>query len=189
MFLFCLSVALAHNTTGITTATTMAAAGGNGPLAPHMRPCAPRRRVKWMGDNPLSLRMYFWGVEGVYGPQSAPGNDASPQNRCVLRAMHIPTAPKIIPACSGGYRPSIRRVGTERKVSCGALGGHFRRQRLWSAMVVIVDVGCWRCTSDRSTVGIVEIVYGSIFLFLRRPHTFLTSDLAAKKESLDLRTL
>jgi hypothetical protein len=35
------SVALAQNTTGITTATTMAAACGNGPLAPHMRPCDP----------------------------------------------------------------------------------------------------------------------------------------------------
>ncbi len=36
---FSISVALAKNTTGITTATTMASAGGNGLLAPHMRPC------------------------------------------------------------------------------------------------------------------------------------------------------
>ena len=34
VFLFLFSVALAQNTTGITTATTMAAAGGNAPLAP-----------------------------------------------------------------------------------------------------------------------------------------------------------
>ncbi len=40
------------------------------------------------------------------------------------------------------------------------------------AMVVMVDVGRWRRTSDRSAVGIVEIVYGSIFLFLRRSKTF-----------------
>jgi hypothetical protein len=53
VFLFLFSVALAQNTTGVTTATTMAAAGGNGPLAPHMRPCAPRQHVKCMGDNPL----------------------------------------------------------------------------------------------------------------------------------------
>jgi hypothetical protein len=67
------SVALAQNTTGITTATTMAAAGRNGPLAPHMRPCAPHRSFKWMGDSPPSLRMFFWGGgEGVYGPQGAP---------------------------------------------------------------------------------------------------------------------
>jgi hypothetical protein len=45
-----------------------------------------------------------------------------------------------------------------------ALGGHFHRRRLWSAMVVLVDVGRWRRTSDQPTVGIVKIVYGSIFL-------------------------
>ncbi len=42
VFLFLFSVALAENTTGVTTATTMALAGRNGPLAPHMRPCALR---------------------------------------------------------------------------------------------------------------------------------------------------
>jgi hypothetical protein len=46
VLLFLFSVALAQNTTGITTTTTMAAAGRNGPLAPHMRPCTPRRRFK-----------------------------------------------------------------------------------------------------------------------------------------------
>ncbi len=30
-------------------------------------------------------------------------------------------------------------------------------------MVVFVNVGRWRLTSDRLTVGIVRIVYGSIF--------------------------
>ncbi len=41
---FSISVAIAQNTMGITitTATTMAAASGNGPLALHMRPCACR---------------------------------------------------------------------------------------------------------------------------------------------------
>jgi hypothetical protein len=28
-------------------------------------------------------------------------------------------------------------------------------------MVVLVNVGRWRLTSDRSTVGLVKIVYGS----------------------------
>ncbi len=46
VFLLKFSVALLHNTTGITTATTMAAGGGNGPLAPHMRPYAPPRCFK-----------------------------------------------------------------------------------------------------------------------------------------------
>jgi hypothetical protein len=61
VFLLLFSVVLAQNTTGVTATTTMAATGGNGPLAPHMRPGAPCRRAEWMGDNPLSLGMYFWG--------------------------------------------------------------------------------------------------------------------------------
>jgi hypothetical protein len=65
VFLFLFSVALAQNTTGVTTATTMAAAGGNGPLVPHMRPGAPCQCVEWMGDNPPSLRMYFLGRSRV----------------------------------------------------------------------------------------------------------------------------
>jgi hypothetical protein len=43
VFLLHFSVALSQNSTGITTATTMAAASKNSPLAPHMRPCAPRK--------------------------------------------------------------------------------------------------------------------------------------------------
>jgi hypothetical protein len=72
---------------------------------------------------------------------SSSSPSGGPQNRSVLRAMHTPTAPKIISACSGCYCPSIRRVGAERKVTCGALGGHFRRRRPWSAMVVMVVGG------------------------------------------------
>ncbi len=73
MFFLHFLVALAQNTTGVTTATAMATAGRNGPLAPHMTPSAPRRCHEWMGNNPLSKRMYFGGgVKGVYGPQSAP---------------------------------------------------------------------------------------------------------------------
>ncbi len=57
VFLLHFSVALAQNTSGITTVTTMATAGRYGPLAPHTGPCAPRQRFKWMGDNPQSLHM------------------------------------------------------------------------------------------------------------------------------------
>ncbi len=54
------------------------------------------------GRSPPELAdVFFGGVEGVYGPQSASGDDASPQNRSVLRAMHTPTAPKIRSACLG----------------------------------------------------------------------------------------
>jgi hypothetical protein len=49
-----------------------------------------------------------------------------------------------------------------------------------AAMVGYGCDGCWRHTSDRPTVGIVKIVYGSIFIFLRSSHTFLTFDPAAK---------
>jgi hypothetical protein len=92
------------------------------------------------------------------------GDDESPQHQSVLRAMHtLLTAPTIIAACLGGCCPSIRLADAERKVSCGALGGHYRRRRPWLAMVVLVDVGRWRLTSDQPTVGIVEIVYGRIF--------------------------
>jgi hypothetical protein len=101
-----------------------------------------------MGDNPGACGCIVGGAEGVYGPESTFGDDALPQNWSVLRAMHTTTAPKIISACWGGYCSSIRRVGAEGKVSCGALGGHFRRWRLWLAMVVMVDVGRWRHTSD-----------------------------------------
>ncbi len=85
--------------------------------------------------------VFFGGVEGVYGPQSASGDDALPQNRSVLKAMHTPTAPKIISACLGGYCSSIQHVGVEQKVLCGALGGHFCRQQPWLAMVVMIVGG------------------------------------------------
>ncbi len=61
------------------------------------------------------------------------------------------TAPKIISACSGGCRPSIQRDSAEHNTSCGELGGHFRWQRPWSVMVVLVDVGRWRLMSDWPT--------------------------------------
>jgi hypothetical protein len=97
VFLFLFSVALAQNTTGVTTATTMAAAGGNGPLAPHMRPGALRQCVEWMGDNPLSLRMYFLGGSRVYMDLNAllcSGNDESPQHRSVLGTINTLNSPK-----------------------------------------------------------------------------------------------
>ncbi len=129
--IFSISVALAQNTTGITTATTIAHASGK-----------------------------FWGP-------------CTPS-----------TASKTISACLGGCCPSIWRFGVERKASCGALGDHFRWRWPWSAMVVLVDVGRWRLTSDLPTVGIVNIVYQSIFLILCRSHTFSTSDPSAKKGRL-----
>jgi hypothetical protein len=51
------SGALEQNTTGIITAATIAAAGGNGPLAPNMSSCTPRQRIELMGDNPPSKQV------------------------------------------------------------------------------------------------------------------------------------
>ncbi len=147
----------------------MAAAGGNGPQAPHMRPCTPRQRREWMGDNPPSLRMYFMGGLRVFMALKAllcSGNDASPQHGVFWGPYTPSTAARITSTCLGGCRPSIRRGCAERKASCGALGGHFCQRRPWSAMVVLVNVGRWRLTSDQSTLGIVEIIYGMFFFIL-----------------------
>ena len=58
-----------------TTITTMAAAGGNGPLAPHMRPFVPRRCVKLIEDNPPSKQMHFLlGSGGGYPSRHGDGN-------------------------------------------------------------------------------------------------------------------
>jgi hypothetical protein len=108
VFLFPFSVALAQNTAGITTATTMAAAGGNGPLAPHMRPGAPCRCIKWMGDNPPSLRMYFGGGSRVFMDLKAllcSGNDELPQHQSVLGTINALNSPKSYICLLGGLSP------------------------------------------------------------------------------------
>jgi hypothetical protein len=105
---FLFSVALAQNTTGVTTATTMAAAGRNGPLAPHMRPCIPRRHVEWMGNNPPSLQMYSLGGLRVFVALKAllcSGNEESPQHWSVLRAINTLNSPKKYIRLLGGLLP------------------------------------------------------------------------------------
>jgi hypothetical protein len=108
VFLFLFSVALGQNTTGITTATTMAAAGGSGPLVPHMRPCTPRRRVEWMDNNPPSLRRYFWGGLRVFMALKVllcSGDDELPQHWSVLRAINTLNSPKNYIHLLGGLSP------------------------------------------------------------------------------------
>ncbi len=153
------------------------------PSAPHeVLRSAPTHRMD--GQQPSKLVDVFWGeIEGVYGPQSTPLFRQwciTATLECFEGHTHPQQPPKLYP-CSGGCQLSIWRIGLERKASCGTLGGHFRRRRPWSAMVVLINVGRWRLTSDQPTGGIVTIVYGSNFLFLCRSHTFLTSDPAAKK--------
>jgi hypothetical protein len=108
VFYFFFSVALAHNTTGVTTATTMAAAGGNGPLAPHTRPGALHRRVEWMGNNPPSLRMYFLGGSRVFMDLKAllcSSDDESPQHQSVLGTINALNSPKSYIHLPGGLSP------------------------------------------------------------------------------------
>jgi hypothetical protein len=51
----------------------MATTGGNGPLVPHMRPCAPRPKHQMDGQqSPKQADIIFGAVEGVYGPQNTP---------------------------------------------------------------------------------------------------------------------
>ncbi len=118
VFLFLFSVALAQNITGVTTATTMAAAGGNGPLVPHMRPGAPRRRVEWMDNNPPSLRMYFWGGLRVFMDLKAllcSGDDKLLPHRSVLGTINALNSPKSYIRLLGGLSPihSTRQRGAK----------------------------------------------------------------------------
>ncbi len=156
-----------------------------------MRSCAQRRHIKWMGNNPPSLGMYFFGGVRVFMALKAlPAMMHHHKIEVFWRPWTPQQPPKNISACLGGYRPSIWHVGAEQKVSCGALGGHFCRQWLWLAMVVIVDVSHWRRTSDQPTVGIVKNDYGSIlfYSYIDPIHSWhLTRQL--NKEDLDLRTL
>ena len=131
---------------------TIAAAGRNGPLAPHMRPCAPRRHFKWMGDNPPSLRMYSLGGLRVFMALKAllcSGDDELPQYWSVLRAINTLNSPQNTSASSGACHPSIQSIGAERNASCGALGGNFHWWRPWLFVAVVTPVVfCGKATEN-----------------------------------------
>jgi hypothetical protein len=161
----------------------MAAAGGNAPLAPHMRSCAQHWRIEWMGNNPPRLGMYFGGVEGVYGPQMllCSGNDKLPQHRSVLRTILTFNNPKNYIRLFGGLSPihSTRRRGAK-----GFVWGTRGPFPPAAAMVSYgCDSWCWpfetyvRSTNCRNSKNCLRKYF---FLFLRRSHTFLTFDPAAK---------
>jgi hypothetical protein len=179
---FSISVALAQNTRGVTTTTTMAAAGGKGPLAPHMRPCAPHQHIKWMGNNPPSLRMYFRRAVRVCMALKAllcSANDALPQH---WRGPYLPlTAPKNYIHLLGG----LSTIHLTHWIGAQGLMWGTRGPFLpAAAMVCYGCVGqCWPLEADvrsaycRNSNNCLR----KYFLFLRRSHTLLTSDLAAKK--------
>ncbi len=154
-----------------------------------MTSCAPHEALHsvpmlWMdGWQPPELAdVFLGGVEGVYGPQSAPLFRRwwiATTSEYILRAIHTLNSPKNYIRLLVGLSP-IHSTSTCRRGAQGLMWGTRGPFPLAAAMVGYGCVGCWRLTSDQPTVGIVKIVYGSIFLFLRRSHTFFTSDPAAK---------
>jgi hypothetical protein len=162
VFLLFFSVALAHNTTGVTTTTTIAAAGGNSPLAPHMRSCAQRRRIEWMGDNPPSLRMYFFGGLRVFTALKALPAMMHHHKIGVFLESCTPQQPQKLHLLAPGV---VAIHSTHRRGAKGLVWGTRGPFPPAAAMVGYGCVGRWRQTSDGPTVGIVKVVYGSIFFY------------------------
>jgi hypothetical protein len=91
------------------------------------------------------------------------GNDESPQHRSVLRAIHTLNSPKNYIRLLGGLLPiHLTHWHGAQGLIWGARGP-FLLAAAMVGMVVLVDVGHWRLRSVRPTVGIVNIVYRSIF--------------------------
>ncbi len=130
---------LQQHTTGVTTATTMAAAGKNGPLAPHTKLYTPRQCIKWMGDNPPSKWVYFFGVLMVCMALNTLwccGGDALPQHRSVLRTIHTLNTPK---HCICMLRGLLFIHLTHQ---CGAQGLMWGARGPFPPAVAMVGYGC-----------------------------------------------
>ena len=67
------------------------------------------------------------------------GDASSPEHRSALMAIHPLTPPKIkfITACSGGCRPSVRRLVVGLEASFGAVRGPFLPALAMVVMVVV----------------------------------------------------
>jgi hypothetical protein len=76
------------------------------------------------------------------------GDDELPQHRSVLRAIHTLNSPQNYSRLLGGLLPINKTRRQEAQGLMWGAGGHFCRRRPWLAMVVSVDVGRWRLTSD-----------------------------------------
>ncbi len=73
-----------------------------------MRPCAPRRHIQWMGDNPPSKWIYFLGLLRVFmalKTLQCCGNSSSPEQRSALRAINTLNPPKEYTRKRGGLSP------------------------------------------------------------------------------------
>ncbi len=94
---------------------------------------------------------------------------------------HPQQPPKLYPLAGGLLSIHLMRWRGEQGIMWGTRG-LFLPVAAMAAMVVLVDVGRWRLTSDQPTVGIVKIVYGNIFFIPTQiPYILdMTSDPAAK---------
>ncbi len=91
-----------------------------------MRPCALRRRVKWMGNNPPSKRRYFLGLLRVFmalKTLQCCGVSSLLEQRSALRAINTLNPPKECICKLGGLLPihSMYRCGA-RGLMWGARG-------------------------------------------------------------------
>ncbi len=138
---------LQQHTTGVTTATTMAPANRNGPLAAHMRPLRSAPTHLMAGWQPPQLAdITFGGVKGVYGPQSTPlfwQLCITITSECFVGHIHPQHPPKLHPLAWGVVVHPLDASAQSARASCEVLGGHFCWLWPWLAMVVLVVVG--RC--------------------------------------------
>jgi hypothetical protein len=83
-----------------------------------MRPCAPRRRVEWMGDNPPSKRIYYLGLLRVFialKTLRCCGDSSLLEQRSTLRAINTLNLSKNYIHKLGGLLPihSAHRRGAQ----------------------------------------------------------------------------
>ncbi len=124
---------------------------GNGSLAPHMRPCAPRRCIKWMDNNPPSKGMYFLGGLRVCMALKVllcSGNDELPQHWSVLGAIHTLNSPKNYTRLLGGLSP----IHLTRQ--CGAQGLMWNTRGPFPPAATMVGYGCiGQCWPLKAYIG------------------------------------
>ncbi len=120
---------------------------------PHMRPCAPRRCVEWMGNNPPSKRIHFWGLLRVFMALKTLrccGNSSSPEQRSALRAINTLNPPKNYIRKLRGLLPIhlTRRHGAQG-LMWGARGPFLPAAAMVVAVVTPV-VFCAKATEKRN---------------------------------------
>ncbi len=116
-------------------------------------PCAPRRRIKWIGNNPPSKRIYFWGLLRVFmalKTLQCCGNSSLPEQRSALRAINTLNPPKEYIHKLGGSLP-IRLTcrGGVQGLMWGARGP-FPPAAAMVVVVVMPVVFCAKATEKRN---------------------------------------